>query len=118
MTEVEQTDPGLQVKRRRLELARLWLSMAAAVLSAAALVVSVVLLVQLGDVAQANRTNGQVVRDCVEPTGKCYQRNAERTEQTLTRLSDLMIAVELCGQRYFNDADARACVRHALQPPR
>lgn len=108
MTEVEATDPGLRAQRRRLERARLWLAALAALFSALALAVSVT-------VAVGNRANGQAVRDCVEPTGQCYQRNAERTERTLTRIADLEIAVELCGQRYFKDDAIRTCVQHALK---
>jgi|GEM_PF-5677632 len=111
MTEAELADPELQRQRQRLEKAKVWLAALAALFSALALAVSVT-------VAAGNRANGQVIRDCVEPSGQCYQRNAARTEQTLTRLADLMIAVELCGQRASTDAAARACVRQALQQPR
>lgn len=114
MTGAELADGRLQAHRRRLEAARVWLAALAALFSAAALAVSVLLLVQLGSVAATNRTNGEVVRDCVEPTGQCYQRNNERTAETVNRLADLMLAVELCGQRYHTDEAARDCVRRAL----
>lgn len=111
MTEVELTDPDLRAQRQRLDRAKVWLAALAVLFSAAALVVSVT-------VAAGNRTNGRVIRDCVEPAGQCYKRNAERTEQTLSRLADLMLAVELCGQRYHTDPEARECVRAALQGDR
>jgi hypothetical protein len=108
VTEAELVDPELQRQRQRLERAKMWLAALAALFSLAALGVSVT-------VAIGNRANGEVIRDCVTPTGGCYRRQSERTEETLSRLADLMLAVELCGQRYFNDKDARACVQRSLK---
>jgi type VI protein secretion system component VasK len=112
VTEAELTSPHLQRHRRRLEVARAWLSAVGALAALAALVVSVT-------IATGNRANGQVIRDCVEPAGNCYKRNAARTEETLGRLVDLQVAVELCAREPGSTApEIRACVRRAITPPR
>lgn len=114
MTEAELTDPRLQVKRRRLDVARVWLAGIGAACSAAAVAVAVVLLVQLSDVAETNKANGTVVRDCVEQGGRCYEEGRTRAAESVRRITAALVAVEWCGRTAQTKPQLEACVAEAL----
>jgi hypothetical protein len=45
-------------------------------------------LLRLNTIANSNHKNGAIIKDCVDPTGVCYQRNAEQTRNTVLLIVD------------------------------
>lgn len=108
MTEAELTDPGLQVKRHRLDTAKLVLSAVAAVAATVAVVVSMLALVQITSVTTT-------ISDCTTPKGRCYQQQLQLQAQNRARLVNSAVAAQYCGPTSRSLDELQACVTRTLE---
>lgn len=77
-----------------------------------------VMLGLLLNLAASNHENGTVIRDCITPTGKCYQRSQDATARAIAEIvaaidahTDLLFltAVE-CSHHPLSDAAFATCL--------
>lgn len=71
---------------------------------------------EIRQIGVANRANGDVVRDCNTPGGKCYQQQQQRIEGAVGELTQTMLAVGEClSKRPQSEKILHACVSTALK---
>lgn len=72
--------------------------------------------------AKLNKQNTQIVErieSCTTTGGQCYEQGASRTQDAITQLMQVDIAVARCAKTATTDADLETCVRKYLasHPP-
>lgn len=74
-------DDKVEKTNKRYRAAQLFATLTAA----AAMVVAVIVLI---GIAQDNQRNGQLLIDCTQPGGDCYEKGQERTGEVIQLLLD------------------------------
>lgn len=79
----------------------------------ATVILGTVLLVRLSDVAEVNKANGEIVKDCTTPGGECFERGQRATGDAVGSINKVTILVARC--QAAGRADLEACVGEGLQ---
>lgn len=66
---------------------------------------------QSRQILRNNTALSEQIADCTRPTGKCYQQNQTRLQDTITRLIESNIYIAQCARKEdTSEAELRACV--------
>lgn len=69
-----------------------------------------VALVGLYVIAVGNKSNGDVIKDCTEAKGVCYQRNQQATGKLIDELITRNEAAAYCSPRSAKPVDYKSCI--------
>jgi hypothetical protein len=72
-------------------------------------------LTQIEDIGKGNRSTGNLIKDCVDPGGKCFRDGQERTGQLVVSINDATIAAVSCAQTEDSYAAIKVCVERILK---
>lgn len=89
--------------------------------SFAGTIISLFVLISLHGIASTNRDNNGITRqntatikDCTDPTGKCYQENASHTALLIAQLEAATFVAVECADQYDGRAAIDTCITTRL----
>lgn len=79
-------------------------------------VLSVITTLTNRSVNRATNHNTDIIRDCTDPEGKCFQDGQARTAEAVGNINKVVTAASFCARLPENDTldEVEACVKRAL----
>ena len=69
----------------------------------------------LHDIAEANKANTDIIRDCTTAGGACYERNTKSTGAAVSLINEVTVAAVFCAHTYEVEADIRKCIEDQIR---